>query len=161
MEQKRHIGYEVRETNNMIKRYIDNVRARLGYDDVSFAQGGVTRYLYNNSNQPVYQRDLEIRFGIRRSTVTGILQGLEKNGYIDRLSVPGDGRMKQIILTEKGRKMEEDIRASMEHCEGVFRKNLDEEEVVRLLGLMEKIRANIREEEETYDQTIVSGSQGV
>ena len=41
---------------------------------------------------PVFQRDVEAAFGLSRSTVTGILQLMEKNGLILRESAENDGR---------------------------------------------------------------------
>ena len=39
---------------------------------------------------------------ITRSTVTNILQLMERKGYIERRSVPQDARLKQLVLTEEG-----------------------------------------------------------
>ncbi|MDE7031305.1 MAG: MarR family transcriptional regulator, partial [Lachnospiraceae bacterium] len=48
------------------------------------------------------QKTIESDFNIRRSTVTAILQLMEKKGYIRRSAVEGDARLKQISLTDQG-----------------------------------------------------------
>ena len=53
----------------------------------------------------VYQRDIEEVFRIKRSSVTSVLQTLEKKGLIYRESVPGDARMKKLVLTDAAREM--------------------------------------------------------
>ena len=46
---------------------------------------------------PVFQRDVERAFGLSRSTATGILQLMEKNGLILRESVHNDARLKSLV----------------------------------------------------------------
>ena len=50
---------------------------------------------------PVYQRDVESALSMSRSTATGVLQLMEKNGLIQRRSVASDARLKSLIPTEK------------------------------------------------------------
>ena len=57
--------------------------------------------LVHSKDGPVYQRDIETAFGLSRSTATGILQLLEKNGIIRRESVASDGRLKRLIPTQR------------------------------------------------------------
>lgn len=49
----------------------------------------------------IFQKDIEREFKIKGSSVTSVLNNLEKNGYILRKSVERDKRLKQIVLTEK------------------------------------------------------------
>lgn len=49
--------------------------------------GWVIVYLAHNSDRDVFQRDLEERFNVRRSTVSNILSLMEKKGLIKRESV--------------------------------------------------------------------------
>ena len=49
--------------------------------------------------QDIFQKDIEEEFGIRPSSVTGLLQALEQEGLISRESVSTDGRLKKIVLT--------------------------------------------------------------
>ena len=148
MDNEKRIAYEVRETKNAIQRYIEAEIARLGFGDVSFAQGGIIRYLYVNRDREVYQRDLESFFDLRRSTMTGILQGLEKNGYLEREPVESDGRLKKLVLKEKALQLERTVRESMERNESVFLDGFREEEKEFLFAALERIRMNIRKETE-------------
>lgn len=43
------------------------------------------------------------RSGVTRATITGLLDGLERDGLLERRSAPGDRRMLKIHLTDKGR----------------------------------------------------------
>ncbi|MBQ1325080.1 MAG: MarR family transcriptional regulator [Solobacterium sp.] len=151
MDNEKHVGYELRQTDIMIRRFAEHRRTAAGYGDLTFAQGGMIHYLYRHREEPIYQKDLEKRFDIRRSTATGILQNLEKNGYICRSCDAGDARMKQIVLTQTALDMEEAVRLLAEEDEALFCRGMSEEEINRLMDLLGRIRRNIAEQEDTYD----------
>lgn len=46
-------------------------------------------------HREIYQKDVEAEFHIRKSTATGMMQLLEKNGFIRRESVKRDARLKR------------------------------------------------------------------
>ncbi|HEY9626270.1 MAG TPA: MarR family transcriptional regulator [Coleofasciculaceae cyanobacterium] len=43
------------------------------------------------------------RAGVTRATVTGLLDGLERDGWVKRKPIPGDRRMLRVELTKVGR----------------------------------------------------------
>ena len=110
---RREVGHEIHVLSNMIGRKIDEEKRQRNMGDVSPVQTWVIRYLHDHKGQEICQRDLERDFNITRSTVTGILQLMEKNGIIRRESVDYDARLKSIIPTDEGRtlqaKVEEDL----------------------------------------------------
>ena len=57
--------------------------------------------LFESLNRDIYQRDVEKEFQIRRSTATGTLQILEKNGFITQDPVKEDARLKKLTPTAK------------------------------------------------------------
>nr|WP_306286949.1 MarR family transcriptional regulator [Neglectibacter timonensis] len=105
--------------------------------------GWVIGYLYENRNRDVFQRDLQEQFSIRRSTVTGILQLMEKNGLITRQSVDEDARLKKIVLTPKAIEQHEQIHRSIRKVEEQLSEGLTPEEKQTFLELCDKIRRNI------------------
>ena len=107
-------------------------------------QTWIIRYLHDHRDQDVFQRDFERDFTITRSTVTGILQLMEKNGYILRMSVPSDARLKKIVLTEKGSALYEQMQDHIRETERLLIRGLTEEEVETLLKLLEKVKENLK-----------------
>ncbi len=73
---------------------------------------------------PVYQRDVEGAFGLSRSTATGILGLMEKNGLILRKSVASDARLKSLIPTEKAAHLGEQIGESLHQTEQCLTRGL-------------------------------------
>ena len=101
-------------------------------------------HLYHHTDAPVFQRDIEREFSITRSTVTNILQLMEKKGYIERRSVPRDARLKQLILTEQGVQFHEKTLLSFHQTEECVNALLSPEEQAELLRLLNKLRDGLQ-----------------
>lgn len=69
--------------------------------DVTTAQYNVLTIL-DSSKSPVNQTELGTQLVVSRSDITGIVDRLEKLGYVKRGDSPTDRRVKFIALTEKG-----------------------------------------------------------
>ena len=81
-KREERIGFEIRRLDHMLAR---NLQARVkaaGIDEVTLMHGWIIRYLYMNRERDVFQRDIEQYFSIGRSTVTNIIQLMEKKGFI-------------------------------------------------------------------------------
>lgn len=103
----------------------------------------VVEYLYENRERDVFQRDLEGEFMIRRSTVTGILQGMERRGMICRQAVERDARLKKLILTDKGLAVHKHVAESLSQIEARALAGLSEEEILLFRRTLEKIKRNL------------------
>lgn len=105
------VGIMIAIVSNQIKRQVDQ---SVTHQKLTGVQGRILHYILANvEDHLVFQRDIEEEFNLRRSTATGILQLMEKNGIIRRESVDYDARLKSIIPTDEGRtlqaKVEEDL----------------------------------------------------
>lgn len=60
-------------------------------------------------DQPVSPSYLADKLCVKRATMTGLLDGLDKSGLIERLSHPRDGRKTTVRLTHRGREVLEDV----------------------------------------------------
>ena len=107
------IPAQMRRVNNLISRRVNYYSRQNGVEDVTAMHGWILAYLYNSRDREVFQRDIERAFSITRSTVTNILQLMEKKGYIRRVSVPQDARLKRLILTDAGAEAHQQDRKSV------------------------------------------------
>ena len=80
----------------LMTRYCNRSRGIREQEQLTGMHGWLIHFLYDQT-EPVYQRDIEKRLCIRRSTVTATLNRMEKNGLIVRESVPEDARLKRIV----------------------------------------------------------------
>lgn len=89
--------------------------------------------------ESVFQKDIEEIFRIKRSSVTSVLQTLEKKNMIIRESVPGDARIKKLILTEKARTLQACSFQRLTEMEQEMRSLFSEEEFHNFLDYMNRI----------------------
>ena len=140
----RQLGFEIKAANNMIRRKIDTIFAQMEGNEINGMQGPLLGYLYHKSrNGDVYQKDVEKEFRIRRSTATVMLQNLEQKGYIVRVSVPTDARLKQILLTNQGEALYYEFRDHIQTMEKLLVQGMTEEEIDQLIFLLGKLRKNL------------------
>ena len=142
------IPAQVRRVNNLIFRKINQFHRENNVDNVTPMHDWIMSYLYWHKNEPVYQRDIEREFSITRSTVTNILQLMERKGYIERQSVPQDARLKRLILTEEGGRVHEKTMLSLHQTDEFVAGLLTEEENAELLRLLNKLRKGLENEPE-------------
>lgn len=98
-----------------------------------------------SESEDVYQRDIEEEFNIRRSTASGMLPLLEREGYIQRLSVPNDARLKKIILTDKAREQDQKAKEDIALFDQKLTVGISEAELREFHRILDKIAENIRE----------------
>lgn len=139
------IGHKVHIMDNMIGRLFHY------YQSSSFSERGLTpvqcrviSYLYHHSDTQVFQKDIESFFHIARSTATGILQLMEKNGYIERQPWPLDGRQKLLVLTEQGRAVEIETSQNFKHLEQILIKDIPPRDLDVFCHVMDQICSNVQ-----------------
>lgn len=83
----------------------------------------------------------EIAAATNRSspTVSVALQNMEKDGIVTRHQSADDQRKILVELTEKGKKIDEEIGKTVRENDELFVKNLTEEEIAVLTPIMRKI----------------------
>ena len=92
---------------------------------------------------PVFQRDVERAFGLSRSTATGILQLMEKNGLILRESVHNDARLKSLGPTEKAAHLDAQIGESLRRTEQRLTRGLSSAQLTLFLQTAAHMSANL------------------
>lgn len=138
------ISAQMRRVNNLIFRKINLYTKLNGVGDVTPMHAWILGYLYHHQDEPVFQRDVEQEFSITRSTVTNILQLMERKGYIRRESVPQDARLKRLVLTEEGMRVHEQTLLSLHQTDDFVAGLLTEAENAELLRLLNKLRTGLQ-----------------
>lgn len=138
------IPAQLRRVDNLIFRKINQFARANGVEQATPMHGWIIEYLYRHRDEQVFQRDIEREFSITRSTVTNILQLMERKGYIRRQSVPQDARLKQLVLTEEGVLFHEKTILSFHQTDDYVAGLLTEEENAELLRLLNKLREALK-----------------
>ncbi len=95
----------------------------------------------------IYQKDVEEKFHIRRSTATGILKLMEKNGFIYRESVERDARLKKILPTEKSIALREEVLETIRKLEMRMAEGIRKEDFQTCIGVLQKMSENLSGDE--------------
>lgn len=138
----RTIGFELRSTSNQLKRHINSLTP-FQQNDLRGGCGYVLGFLYNHRDEDIFQKDIEEEMGIRKSSVTSLINTLEKNGLITREQTKNDGRFKKVVLTKKGILVHEDVIKELNRVEDLLSCGLSEEDIEKFFELMGKIKDNI------------------
>lgn len=138
------VGPVIHKMDKMLSRNIAAQMREAGMDEITLMHGWIIRYLYEKREEAIFQKDIEKFFSIGRSTVTNIIQLMEKNGYIARESVPGDARLKKVRLTDKGITNHEMVEAFISRLDRELIRGITEEELNTFYTVMNKIRGNLR-----------------
>ena len=138
------IPAQLHRVDNLIFRRLNQFSRANGVEQTTPMHGWIIEYLYRHRDEPVFQRDIEREFSITRSTVTNILQLMERKGYIRRLSVPQDARLKRLVLTEKGACIREKTMQALHQTDEFVESLLTPEENAELLRLLNKLRKGLQ-----------------
>ena len=137
--ENRNLGRKIKVLANQIRRKIEKDLANQSIK-IPSTQSRIIGFLYKESpKRDIFQKDIEEAFGIRRSSVTNVVQLMDKNGYIERVSVAEDARLKKIILTDKGLKVQKMVVKVLEEAENSLREVYSEEELSQLFYLLDKL----------------------
>lgn len=155
MKTEKMVSFDLRNLSILIKRYAEKDRAidcqhshhnhQHGSKGMTHMHMNVLGYLHSKKDEDVFQRDFEKEFSIRRSTATNMLKRMEKNGLISRIPVPGDARLKKIVLTDKALKISKDMDKKALMLEKKMIENLTDEEIKTFSTVLKKMIHNMEE----------------
>lgn len=145
VENSTEFGLVLRSINNLLMRATMQQAKKINADNCTIMHGWILCYLYEHKNENVYQRDIEREFYITRSAVTSLVKSMEKYGYIERLEVEHDARLKQIVITELGEAMHKKIVESVKQLDKEMINGVSDEEYAVFLGVCHKVRNNLKE----------------
>jgi DNA-binding MarR family transcriptional regulator len=138
----KEIAKEVKTLANLLKRRLDASISKVSSDNITGVQVLILSFI-NDAETDVYQKDIEKQFDIRRSTVTNILHGMEKQELIIRVSVNNDARLKKIILTSKAKDILNNLNDEVTKTQKLLIKDIPEEELETYFKVIKKMKENL------------------
>ncbi len=137
------VGFEIHRTEHMMSRRLEAGVKAEGIDEITLSHGWIIRFLYENRERDIYQKDIEKYFLVGRSTVTNSIQLMEKKGLVRREFVECDARLKKVLLTEKGIQSHETIENMITEMNSGILEGIDEQDAQVFLKVIRRIRENI------------------
>lgn len=143
MKSQYPIGLHINKLSRIISRKVDAAVFNAIDDNITVSQAYVIDFITDNTDRDIFQKDLELEFGLKRSSVSLMLNNMEKSDLIKRVPVPEDARLKKIVLTEKASEISKKISVAIDSVESRVSESLGEGEVHLFLNMLNKIRTDI------------------
>ena len=139
------VGIKIKKVQSLIRKTIHDSETFKNNEELTNVIGWTIGFISrrNAIGVETYQKDVENEFKISRSTATGLLQNMEKLGYLYREVSTVDSRLKRIVLTEKSIELHKKVVLTFDSIEAKLLKGFAEEEKVQLLGFLLRLEHNL------------------
>lgn len=132
--------FEIRNLVMVILKRISN-DSFIRENNITPVQCEILNYLI--TNQIIYQKDIESKLNIRRSTISGVLHTMEKNGLIKKEYNKSDARVNKIIITKKGMDINNTLKEKLKFINDIVFFNIGDDEVNNFYNTINKIIKNL------------------
>lgn len=116
-------------------------------ENLSGARGRVIFALWSKNGVPI--KTLCEKTCLDKSTLTGILSRMERDGYVSRECDKNDKRSTLIYLTGKEQNFLNRVEETSEEINNIFYKGFSDEEIVQFENYLERILINCKDAELT------------
>ena len=107
--------------------------------DLTVSQYKVLKFLYAQPTRTARVADIERQYSMTHPTTLGLLDYLERKGFIARVPNPNDARGKLAALTEKAEAMRETLEGVGDALEDKLTSRLTAREKTQLVRLLKKL----------------------
>lgn len=136
----KHIGPLIKMLNKEFEQLHSEKAKAMG---LTPAQLFVLHYISRHRGESICHRDIEKQFELSHSTVSGIISRLEAKGFIVCCADSADRRYRNIVITEKAKCCEDEMKRHIEHYEEQLVKGFSEEEKAQLIDFISRMLMNV------------------
>ncbi|MGL5346346.1 MAG: MarR family winged helix-turn-helix transcriptional regulator [Peptostreptococcaceae bacterium] len=138
------LGLDIGKIRHIISRKIDAAIIKAVDNNLTVAQAyAIDFIMLEGRDKDLFQKDFEKGFDLKRSSISLMLNNMEKNDLIQRVPVSEDARLKKIVLTDKAHKLYEKISPAIDSVEDRLSKDITEDELKVFYKVLDKIRNNL------------------
>ena len=138
-------GTLISQIHQVCQRIWHAVLSRNGLEDLAGARGRVIFALWNEDNIPI--KNLVEKTSLDKATLTGIIDRLERDGYVKRIPSPGDKRSTLISRTGKDEIFKSKIPEVSDQQNKLFYKGFSVKEIKDFENYLKRILQNCKEAE--------------
>ena len=137
------IIYYIKSLNRLLTKDFDK---RLSEFNLTSQQGRILFYIFRNNliNKEVHQVDIEKQFHLSKSTVSGLVKRMEKNGLINRIQ---SHPYYSLTLTDKSRGIIDNIHNNRIKIVDKLSQGLTQEQQKEITNALEIMIKNMEKEE--------------
>lgn len=120
-----------------------SMEANLLKSDLSLARFALLAQLLRAEHHQLTPSKLALQAGVTRATVTGVLDGLEKRGWVERQTHPEDRRSVLVVLTDSGMSFMREILPDHVRYITSMIQDIEEQDLAHLLTTLDSLETNI------------------
>ena len=139
-------GMLISQIHQISQRIWNSILKNYNLQDLSGARGRIIFALWNTDNIPI--KELVKKTSLDKATLTGIIDRLERDGFIIRSHNPQDKREIIISRTGKDEIFKTKIPAASNEQNALFYKDFSQEEIFNFEKMLKKILKNCKDAEE-------------
>lgn len=139
-------GMLISQIHQISQRIWNSILKNYNLQDLSGARGRIIFALWNTDNIPI--KELVKKTSLDKATLTGIIDRLERDGFIIRSHNPQDKREIIISRTGKDEIFKTKIPAASNEQNALFYKDFSQEEIFTFEKMLKKILKNCKDAEE-------------
>ena len=140
-------GFLITKIKQLHSRALAQCISDKGIDAFSGEQGKILFVLWQKDK--ITQKELATEIGLAKNTITVMLEKMEKNNLIRRITDEKDKRKSLVILTDYAKSLKKSFdEISDEMLKKVY-KGFSEEEIDKYEGYLHRIIRNLEEKEES------------
>lgn len=134
-------GFQISKIKQLGDRVFEKILTAQGIETFNGAQGRILYVLWQEDGVPI--KTIAERCGLAITSLTTMLERMEKSGLIIRQQDSGDKRKTLIFLTDKAKALKEDYDAVSDRMSAIFYQGFTEEEIRNFEEHLERIRLNL------------------
>lgn len=140
-----NILLEIKVLDKLLGRFFFKLGTMDEMASITQSQMQILDYIVKCGKNEIYQKDLEEAVDLRRATVSGILQTMEKNQLITRVIDDTDTRTKKIILTKESEKRIAKNREKVVMLQKITTEGISDEDLETFRIVLRKMTQNVQE----------------
>jgi mobile rSAM pair MarR family regulator len=134
-------GFQISKIKQLGDRVFEKILTAQGIEAFNGAQGRILYVLWQEDGVPI--KTISERCGLAITSLTTMLERMEKSGLIIRQQDSGDKRKTLIFLTDKAKALKEDYDTVSDRMSAIFYQGFTEEEIRNFEERLERIRLNL------------------
>ena len=136
-------GFLVTKIKQHGDRIFEKVLAEKGIDSFNGAQGRILYVLWQQDGVPI--KTVSEQCGLAITSLTTMLERMEKQGLIRRVSDEKDRRKTLLFLTDKARDLRKDYDAVSDQMSRIFYDGFTDEEIMRFEDDLRRVQRNLED----------------
>ena len=136
-------GFLITKIKQLGDRIFEKVLSERNIDAFNGAQGRILYVLWQEDGVPI--KTVSDQCGLAITSLTTMLERMEKQGLITRIQDPSDKRKTLLFLTDKARSLKNDYDEVSNQMGDIYYRGFSEEEIRQFEGYLDRVRNNLEE----------------